>query len=44
MKRLVYNELIKWKNAEERKPLIVDGASQVGKTWNLKESMDYGYE
>ncbi len=37
MKRLVYNELIKWKNAEDRKPLIVDGARQVGKTWILKE-------
>lgn len=37
MKRLVYNELLKWKNAQNRKPLIVDGARQVGKTWILKE-------
>lgn len=37
MRRLVYNELRKWKNAEDRKPLIVDGARQVGKTWILKE-------
>lgn len=37
MKRRVYNELVKWKNAENRKPLIVDGARQVGKTWILKE-------
>ncbi len=37
MRRLVYNELRKWKNAVDRKPLIVDGARQVGKTWILKE-------
>lgn len=33
MKRLVYNELVKWKDSERRKPLIVDGARQVGKTF-----------
>ena len=37
MKRLVYNELLKWKDSVTRKPLIVDGARQVGKTWILKE-------
>lgn len=36
MKREIYNELITWKNSKERKPLIVDGARQVGKTWILK--------
>ena len=37
MKRLVYNELLKWKDSVTRKPLIVDGARQVGKTWAMKE-------
>lgn len=37
MKRDIYNDLIKWKNSESRKPLILEGARQVGKTWVLKE-------
>ena len=31
------NELIEWKNRPNRKPLIINGARQVGKTWLLKE-------
>ena len=37
MERIAYNRLIEWKNSPERKPLIVHGARQVGKTWLLKE-------
>ena len=37
MKRKVYNELIEWKNSSNRKPLILSGARQVGKTWLMKE-------
>lgn len=37
MKRLIIEELIKWKNSENRKPIILNGARQVGKTWILKE-------
>lgn len=37
MKRFVYNQFLKWKNSPRRKPLIVEGARQVGKTWILKE-------
>jgi uncharacterized protein len=37
MKRTLYNELIHWKNAPNRKPLILQGARQVGKTWLMKE-------
>lgn len=37
MKRKVYNELIEWKNSPNRKPLILSGARQVGKTWLMKE-------
>lgn len=37
MKREALNNLIKWKNSSTRKPLIVRGARQVGKTWLLKK-------
>lgn len=29
--------LVKWKNDEERKPMVLKGARQVGKTWLMKE-------
>ena len=38
------NELIKWKNSDDRKPLIVRGARQVGKTYILKEFGNENYE
>ena len=37
MKRKLYNALIDWKNDPDRKPLVLEGARQVGKTWLLKE-------
>lgn len=37
MKRFVYQQLIDWKDARGRKPLVLNGARQVGKTWLLKE-------
>ncbi len=37
MKRNAINALIEWKNNEERKPLVIRGARQVGKTWLMKE-------
>ena len=37
MKRTAINELAKWKEKKGRKPLIVRGARQVGKTWLMKE-------
>ena len=37
MYRTVYDELCAWKNKNNRKPLILSGARQVGKTWILKE-------
>ncbi len=37
MKRLILDDLRKWKNSKRRKPLIIKGARQVGKTWVLKE-------
>ena len=37
MERLILNDLVKWKNSKHRKPLILKGVRQVGKTWLLKE-------
>ena len=37
MERLQMNQLVKWKNRPNRKPLIMRGARQVGKTWLMKE-------
>ena len=37
MKRLLYQNFLDWKNKENRKPLILNGARQVGKTWLVKE-------
>lgn len=37
MKRLVLDKLRQWKSSTDRKPLILRGARQVGKTWLLKE-------
>lgn len=36
MKRLLYKELLNWKEGKDRKPLILNGARQVGKTWLLQ--------
>ena len=33
MKRKIYNNLMEWKKSESRKPLILQGARQVGKTY-----------
>ncbi|MDR2617217.1 MAG: ATP-binding protein [Endomicrobium sp.] len=37
MKRTLYNELKKWKTRLDRKPLLLQGARQVGKTWLMQE-------
>jgi len=37
MKRKILNSLVAWKDSEERKPLILNGARQVGKTYILEE-------
>jgi len=36
MERILLNELKDWKNSPNRKPLIIQGARQVGKTWLMK--------
>lgn len=37
MERLVMSNLVEWKNSKYRKPLLLKGVRQVGKTWILKE-------
>lgn len=37
MERLIMDQLKAWKNRKHRKPLIIRGARQVGKTWLMKE-------
>lgn len=37
MERFILNNLLKWKESKYRKPLILKGVRQVGKTWILKE-------
>ena len=37
MYRIAIEKLYKWKNNKRRKPLIIEGARQVGKTWLMKE-------
>ncbi len=36
MQRADYSKLIAWKVKNDRKPMIIQGARQVGKTWLMK--------
>ncbi len=44
MKRFILDELIKWKQSKYRKPLILKGARQIGKTYILKQFGEENYE
>ena len=44
MKRKALENLLKWKESENRKPLILNGARQVGKTWLLREFAKTAYK
>ena len=37
MKRTAMEKLVAWKSSDERKPMVLKGARQVGKTWLMKE-------
>ena len=37
MRREIYSKLLSWKNDSNRKPLIITGSRQVGKTWIMRE-------
>ncbi|MBW1857526.1 MAG: ATP-binding protein [Deltaproteobacteria bacterium] len=44
MKRDIYKKMLEWKSSKRRKPLLLRGARQVGKTYTLKEFGDKEYE
>lgn len=44
MYRVAIEKLLKWKEKKHRKPLIIEGARQVGKTWLMKEFGKQAYE
>ena len=44
MERFIMQDLIKWKNLTNRKPLILKGARQVGKTYILKQFGNENYD
>ena len=44
MKRSALSDLIRWKSDPDRKPLVVRGARQVGKTWLMREFGRIAYE
>lgn len=44
MKRSAIKELYQWKESNERKPLIMLGARQVGKTWLMQEFAKEAYK
>ena len=44
MRRQALQQLMEWKNNSNKKPLIIRGARQVGKTWLIKEFAKTQYE
>ena len=44
MYRKQIEKLIEWKNNKNKKPLIIRGARQVGKTWLMKEFGEKNYQ
>lgn len=44
MERFITKKLLNWKNSKYRKPLILQGARQVGKTYILKEFGTNNYD
>lgn len=43
MKRKIYRQLLKWKKSADRKPLVLLGARQVGKTWIMRHFGEQEY-
>ncbi|NLV28047.1 MAG: ATP-binding protein [Methanomicrobiales archaeon] len=44
MKRFIYDTLLTWKDSRDRKPLIIEGIRQCGKTWILKNFGEAEFE
>jgi len=36
MRRFIYDTLLRWKESKDRKPVIIEGIRQCGKTWILR--------
>jgi len=44
LKRIIEKKLLDWKNSNRRKPLILRGARQIGKTWIVKKFAEKQYK
>jgi predicted AAA+ superfamily ATPase len=44
MYRSIYSDLLTWKHSPRRKPLVIRGARQVGKTWLMQEFAAKSYD
>lgn len=44
MRRIVEKQMLDWKDGGRRKPLIIRGAGQVGKTWLVENFLAKGFE
>ena len=44
IQRDLYSKLLSWKKSPNRKPLLLQGARQVGKTWLLKDFGEKEFE
>lgn len=44
MKRMIYEDLLEWKNRSDRMPLLLEGVRQCGKTYILKEFGEKNYK
>ena len=44
MKRYAMDRLMQWKNSKDRRPLLIMGARQVGKTWLMREFGHLAYQ
>lgn len=44
MERDIMQDLVRWKSKKKRKPLLLRGARQVGKTWIIKKFAETEYE
>ncbi|WP_295057988.1 AAA family ATPase, partial [uncultured Fibrobacter sp.] len=44
MERLILEDFFSWKKSKDRKPLVLKGARQVGKTWLMQEFAQKAYK
>lgn len=44
LKRKMYKELLEWKNSKNKKPLVIKGLRQIGKTYIVKKFAKENYK